>query len=92
MHGVLVTAKIAPGQFEASRKMLQEQVLPMVKKMPGLVKGYWTRSADGAQGISLVVFDTKEHADGAAATVRSNPVPPGVTLASIEVREVVADL
>jgi hypothetical protein len=91
MHGVLVTAKIAAGQFDAARKGLQEQVLPRVKQAPGLIKGFWTRNADGTQGVSLVVFDTREHAEGAANMVRSAPPPPGVSLASIEVREVVAD-
>jgi hypothetical protein len=91
MHGVLVTANIAAGQFEAARQGLHEQVLPRVKQAPGLVKGFWTRNGDGTQGISLVVFDTKEHAEGAANMVRTTPPPPGVTLAGVEVREVVAD-
>lgn len=91
MHGVLVTANIAAGQFESARKGLREQVLPRVKEAPGLVKGFWTRNADGTQGVSLVVFDTQEHAEGAAKMVRTSPPPAGVTLSSIEVREVVAD-
>ena len=51
MHGVLVTANIASGQFEAARKGLREEVLPRVKQAPGLVKGFWTRNADGTQGV-----------------------------------------
>jgi hypothetical protein len=92
MHGVLVTVNLDAAQFEAARKALQEQVIPNVKKMPGIVRGFWTRGADGTQGVSLVVFDTKEHADSASQFVRSTPPPPGVTHVSIEVREVIADV
>jgi hypothetical protein len=91
MHAVVVTVNIAAGKFEGARKVLQEEVVPRAKKAPGLVKGYWTVREDEVQGISLLVFDSKEHADGAAEMVRGAPPPPGVTLSSIEVREVVAE-
>ena len=91
MYGVLVTVNIASGQFEAAKKELNEQVVPRVKQAPGLVKGFWTKNADGTQGTSLVVFDTKEHADGAAQMVRNSPPPAGVTLGNVEVREIVAN-
>ena len=91
MHAVVVTVNIAPGKFEGSRKVLQEEIVPRAKKAPGLVRGYWTVREDSVQGTSMLVFDSKEHAAGAADMVRSSPPPPGVTLASIEVREVVAE-
>ena len=92
MHAVYVTVNIAAGQFEHSRKALQEQVVPRVKQAPGVVKGFWTVRDDSAQGASIVVFDSKEHADAAAEMVRTQPPPPGVTLNSVEVREVVAQV
>ena len=91
MYGVLVTAKIAAGQFENARKGLREQVIPRVKQAPGLVKGFWTINGDGTQGVSLVVFDTKEHAEAAADMVRTSAPQPGVSLAGADVREIVAD-
>ena len=92
MHAVFVTVNIASGQFEQARKALHEQVVPRVKQAPGVVKGYWTVRADAAQGASIIVFNTKEQAEAGAEMVRSSPPPPGVTLNSVEVREVVADV
>lgn len=43
MHGVLVTANIANGQFQAARKGLREEVIPRVRKAPSLVMGFWTK-------------------------------------------------
>ena len=91
MFGVVVTVNIAPGQFETARKALQEQVIPRVRQAPGLVKGYWTVRPGAGEGLSLVVFDTREHADGAANMVRTSPPPAGVTLSTVEVREIVAE-
>lgn len=91
MHGVLVMANIAAGQFDMARKGLHDEVIPRVKKAAGLVKGFWTINPEHTRGVSLIVFDTKEHADGAAEMVRNSPPPSGVTLNSVEVREVVGD-
>ena len=90
MHAVVTTVSIAAGQVESSRKALHENVVPQVSKTPGFVKGYWTATLDGGNGLSLVVFSTQADADNAAKMVRSNPVPPGVTLINVEVREVIA--
>jgi len=91
MHAVLVNVTIAPGQFNASRKVLNDQVVPRVKQMHGLVKGYWTVRDDTQQGTSMAVFQTKQDAAAAVSTIRSSPPPPGVTINSIEVREIVAE-
>ena len=92
MHAVVVSVSIAAGQFEQSQQALHTQVVPRVKQAPGVVHGYWTVSADHAHGNSVVVFDTKEHAEAMVAMVRQQPTPPGVTFNSVEVREVVANL
>jgi hypothetical protein len=91
MHAVLVHVTIAPNQFEAARKSLAETVVPRVKQAPGLVKGYWTSSDDGTTGVSLIVFRTEQDANNALTMVRNSPPPAGVTLSSVEVREVVAE-
>ena len=92
MHAVFVIVNIAAGPFEQARKALQEQVVPRVRQAPGVVNGYWTIRADSAQGASMVIFDSKAHADAAAEMVRTQPPPPGVSLNVVEVREVVANV
>ena len=87
MHAVLV--KVSISDFEGSETELRETVVPRVSQMPGFVAGYWTRSADGSNGRSLIVFESEEAARTAAERVSTN-VPEGVTFESAEVREVVA--
>ncbi len=92
MHAVVVNVTIADGQFDASRKVLHDSVVPQVRKAPGFVKGYWTAAPDRRSGTSIVVFNTQADAENAAKGVRSQPAPaPGVTLGAVEVREVVAE-
>jgi hypothetical protein len=92
MHAVIVNVTIGDGQFEASRKVLQENIVPQVSKAPGFVKGYWTAAPDRRSGKSMVVFKTQSDAENAAKMVRSQPTPaPGVTLGTVEVGEVVAE-
>jgi hypothetical protein len=57
----------------------------LVARAPGIVCGYWLEPIDGV-GMSVLVFETKEHAEAAA----KYPVPPmpGVTLLSLTIREV----
>jgi hypothetical protein len=91
MHAVVVTVTIAPGQLDASRKGLREQVIPRVSKAPGFVKGYWTAGADAQHGLSFVVFRERKDAESAAQMVRNSPTPPGVTLNNVEIREVMEE-
>jgi len=87
MHAVLV--KVSISDFEGSVKELRETVVPRISSLPGFVAGYWTRSSDGSNGRSMLVFESEEAARTAAERVGAN-VPDGVTFESAEVREVVA--
>ena len=87
MHAVLV--KVSISDFEGSVKELRETVVPRISQLPGFVADYWTRSGDGSNGRSMLVFESEEAARTAAERVGSN-VPEGVTFEGAEVREVVA--
>jgi hypothetical protein len=87
MHAVLV--KVSISDVENSEKELKETVVPRISQSPGFVTGYWTRSEDGTNGRSLLVFESEEAARAAAERIGPN-VPQGVTFESAEVREVVA--
>ncbi len=92
MHAVIVNVTIADGQFDASRKVLHDNVVPQVTKAPGFVKGYWTAAPDRRSGTSIVIFKTQSDAESAAKNARSQPTPaPGVSVAGVDVREVVAE-
>ena len=88
MHAV--GAQVAISDVEGAQKTLREVVVPRVSQLPGFVTGYWTRSDDGSNGRSLIVFESEEAARSAVERI-SQSVPEGVTLESAEVREVVAN-
>ena len=85
MHAVVVNVTLS-GQ-QADEAELREQVVPRVSRAPGFVAGYWTRKADG--GLSMTVWESEDAANAASEMVRS-AAPKGVTVDSVDVREVVA--
>lgn len=90
MHAVVVRVNI--NDVEAGEKLLHGEVVPAVSQAPGFVAGYWTRSDDGSNGMSLIAFESEEAAQGAAARLREQgPGSDAVSLDSVEVREVVAN-
>lgn len=91
MYAVVTNVSIAAGQFDGAQKALKEQVVPRARQAPGFVKGYWTIRDDSRNGTSMTVFQTKQDAENALAMIRSTPRPPGVTLNSVEVCQIVAD-
>ena len=72
---------------DQARLMLPEAREALVSRAPGIVSGYWLEPIDGI-GTSVLVFETKDHADRAAGY----PLPPmpGVTLIDMTMREVFA--
>jgi hypothetical protein len=87
MHAVVVRVSIS--DVESAQKALEEMVVPRVSGAPGFVAGYWTRSQDGSNGQSMLVFESEDAARTLAERLGAE-VPQGVTLESAEVREVVA--
>ena len=85
MHAVVPRVTISDP--EAAEKQLREEVVPGVQQAPGFVAGYWTRKDN--TGMSMVVFESEEVANEMAERLPSM-LPDGVTLESVEVREVVA--
>jgi hypothetical protein len=85
MHAVVV--KVTLNDPEGSMEHLREQVVPRASQAPGFVAGYWTRKDN--TGLSMVVFESEDAANGMSGQVPAM-LPPGVTLESTEVREVVA--
>ena len=84
MHAILVRVKIE--DFETAVSSLRQNVVPRVKQAPGFVAGYWTRKDDS--GIGLMVFESEDAAEQSLEPVRAAAVE-GVSLESVEVREVV---
>jgi hypothetical protein len=87
MHAVVVRVSISDP--ESAQKGLEEMVVPRASQSPGFVAGYWTRSDDKGNGLSMIVFDSEDAARTVAERIGAT-VPEGVTFEGAEVREVVA--
>jgi hypothetical protein len=85
MHAVVSTVSIQDPA--AARAALADLRLTLVPRAPGFVSACWLEPVDGI-GLSVIIFQTREHAEQAAAY----PLPPlpGVTPQTTEIREVYA--
>ena len=85
MHAVVATVRV--DDVGAARAALADLRLKLVPRAPGFVSACWLEPVDGV-GMSVIIFDTREHAEQAVAY----PVPPlpGVTPLTVEIREVFA--
>jgi hypothetical protein len=89
MHAAIVRANIPAGVTEARLKNLREQVVPMISGASGFVAGYWCDAVDD-RGLAFVVFQDEASAKAAAPPVGTD-MGDGVTIASIEFREILAN-
>lgn len=88
MHSVVVRVTI--NDLEPAEEILKSQIVPRVTQMEGFVNGYWTRSEDGSNGRSLLLFESEDAARAAKKEIEQTPPRDEVNLDSVEVREVVA--
>jgi hypothetical protein len=86
MHAVF--SRVTIHDPEQAMRNLQEEVVPRVSQLPGLVAGYWMRPEEN-QGRALIVFESEDAARAAIDNARQN-VPEFITFDSIDVVEVVA--
>ena len=78
------------GQREKAHPSHREQVVPRAKQAPGFAHAYWTLSEDGKNGLSMILFESEDHARAAAEQIQAAPMlAETVTLENVEVREVV---
>jgi hypothetical protein len=90
---VLATFRVDLSREDEQRKMIDEVILPSVRKAPGFVTGYWTLDRDAGEGVVLVTLESAVDAAGLADAIRANApnqARVGVDLASIRIVEVVA--
>lgn len=85
MHAVVVEVSLK--DETKAREALSQQIVPGVRRRPGVQGGYWLEPRSG-EGLSFVLFDSEQNATDAASVVRER-VPEFIDVRSVEVREVV---
>ncbi len=58
---------------DLGQKMLETEVVPLVKSQPGFRQGIWARNVDGKTGIGVAVFDSEADAKAAGEAIRKQP-------------------
>lgn len=89
MYAVVVTVSIDPARMEEAQASLTSTVVPRVKGSPGVASGVWLAPDSGGNGMSVILFDSRENAEGALQMIPAEP-GPGVTVRNKEIREVAA--
>lgn len=88
MHAVVFQVDMKEG-WEGKVDAELDQLVRMVKSVPGFVRGTWTN--DGHRGLSFLLFESQGSAQGLADNA-SMPPDASVTLRSVEVYEVARDV
>ena len=88
MHAVVFQVDMKQG-WEGNVEAELDQLVTMVKSVPGFVRGTWAN--DDRRGLSFLLFESQESAEGIAANA-SMPPDASVTLRSVDVYEVARDV
>ena len=93
MYALFIEVNADESHTDEARKDLPETAVPMVREA-GAKAGYWLAPQNG-RGLSVSVFDSEDEARQAASGIKvGGPAGrvPGVTVKTVEVREVLANL
>ena len=69
-YAFIAEVEFADDEVDASRRFLNEGLIPVAKSLPGFQSGVWTRA--GRKGIGTIIFDTEENANAGRATLQEN--------------------
>jgi hypothetical protein len=86
MHAALIAVTIDPRQAPAAAAALMSDILPKITVADGFAAGHCLEPDDG-QGLSILGFDTEEHARQ-AALASAGWSAPGVSVDQVEIRRV----
>jgi hypothetical protein len=91
MHAIVGHSEIDAARGEEATAILVNGLLPGLQASAGFVSATFVRSADGATGHSMVVFESEEAARAVADTAGDRmPADAPITIVSLEVCEVAA--
>lgn len=66
MHTMIVRMTLDPDRLPEVDRHFAQDVVPWASRQDGFVGGRWLRSADGTQGLGIVVFDSARSVAAAA--------------------------
>ena len=89
MFAVVVQESGEAQRVLGSRDHVEANVVPQVRKAPGIVSAIWTTDQNG-KTLNVLLFENEDAARTAAERIRCVPRPPFMRLDTVELREVLA--
>ena len=71
-HATLATFGMDPSREVEQRQVLNEVIVPGVRKAPGFVAGHWTIDRESGESTVLLLFESALAARNMAASVKAN--------------------
>jgi hypothetical protein len=94
MFARIINVRVPLERVEEGRKMLEEQMVPRVRELPGLRNAYWLLDRQTGVGRTIFLYDTAEAMQAAeeqGKRMREQAQQQiGVAMESIEEYEVIA--
>jgi heme-degrading monooxygenase HmoA len=96
MFARVTTTQGSPEQYDQNVRYIQEQLLPLLKQMPGIKGAYLLVDRQTGKGISLTLWETEEAMNAsaqAANQIRAQGVAgTGSTLEGVQGYEVIGQI
>jgi hypothetical protein len=93
MYGAIIQLKIDRDREDEMRVMVEDEVVPKARQLPGFVGGSWFRSLKGDGATAVMLFDSEEATCRVAELVRTQGLlakKPAWSLHAIGTYEVLA--
>ncbi|AWS40342.1 hypothetical protein [Streptosporangium sp. 'caverna'] len=71
MHAVIGIWTVDPAWHDEQRRLLREEVIPLVTRQPGFLAGYWMHDPESGRSHTTAIFGDQESADVFKALVES---------------------
>lgn len=94
MHAVVGIWTMDEARRDEQRRLLAEEMVPLVRRQPGFVSGYWMDDPETGKSHTTIIFDTHAAANAFRALVDSRTqraAQAGVTSDILTTVNVVAD-
>jgi len=74
MYGVIIQVKVDRDCDGAMRVIIDDEVVPNARQLPGFVGGSWFRSLKGGGATAVMLFDSEDAACAVAERARQGPL------------------
>lgn len=94
MYARLTTIQGSPEKLEDAKRVIENDVIPASKLLPGFKSGYWFADRKSGKMLGFTLFETEKHVDeseAAASEVRKTATEKlGAEIKNVERFELIA--